>query len=170
MDGAREEYLAAGMDDYLTKPIEPARLFATVAHWAAVAPPVPSCDAPAAAPEAPVESASDLDPGQLGALAEAIPPDEFRALVESYLDGAIGRLERIQAMARSADLAALAREAHDLISTSGNFGVNRVQALARTLEAACKAGQGDEARRLVDEIRGASYSAWRAMRERFLAA
>jgi HPt (histidine-containing phosphotransfer) domain-containing protein len=131
----------------------------------AAVPEAPSADSPPAEP-----AAADLDPDQLGALAEAIPPDEFRALVESYLDGAIGRLERIQAMARSTDLPALAREAHDLVGTSGNFGVNRVQALARRLEAACKAGQGDEVPQLVDEIRGASYSAWRAMRERFLAA
>jgi signal transduction histidine kinase/DNA-binding response OmpR family regulator/HPt (histidine-containing phosphotransfer) domain-containing protein len=185
MQGAREEYLAAGMDDYLTKPIEPARLFAVVAHWAAAeAPPPPQADAAALiaavaadAPTAPAPAskqeaagAADLDPDQLGALAEAIPAEEFRALVESYLDGAIGRLERIQAIARSADLGALAREAHDLISTSGNFGVSRVQALARRLETACKAGHGDEVPQLVDEIRGASYSAWRAMRERFLAA
>jgi len=205
MEGAREEYLVAGMDDYLTKPIDPARLFATVARWADAPRPEPQSEpqskqppeplsvelaaalAAAVAAEAPAAEAQpteaspaeaprseagaeDLDPGQLGALAEAIPADDFRALVESYLDGAIGRLERIQAMARSADLAALAREAHDLISTSGNFGVSRVQALARRLETACKAGHGDEARQLVDEIRGASYSAWRAMRERFLAA
>jgi len=63
-------------------------------------------------------------------LPTAIPADDFRALVESYLDGAIGRLERIQAMARSATSRRLAREAHDLISTSGKFGVSRVQALA----------------------------------------
>ena len=33
--GQRETYLAAGMDDYVTKPIQPSTLFAAINRWAA---------------------------------------------------------------------------------------------------------------------------------------
>ncbi len=38
MKGYREECLAAGMDDYLTKPVNPEDLLRTVAHWVATCP------------------------------------------------------------------------------------------------------------------------------------
>jgi len=36
MTGDRERYLNAGMDDYLSKPLDPAQLLATVERWVAV--------------------------------------------------------------------------------------------------------------------------------------
>jgi CheY-like chemotaxis protein len=39
MQGAREEYLAAGFDDYLSKPFTPAGLLAVTRKWAGTVPP-----------------------------------------------------------------------------------------------------------------------------------
>src|SRR5204863_7196053 len=57
MEGAREEYLVAGMDDYLTKPIQPARLFATVARWADAPRPEPQSETPPEPPSAELAAA-----------------------------------------------------------------------------------------------------------------
>jgi CheY-like chemotaxis protein len=38
MKGYREECLAAGMDDYLAKPVNPEDLFRMLAHWVATRP------------------------------------------------------------------------------------------------------------------------------------
>ncbi|MBL8838902.1 MAG: PAS-domain containing protein [Alphaproteobacteria bacterium] len=171
MQGARESYLAAGMDDFLTKPIDPKQLEQCVARWGAAG-------RLAAAPDRPPAPAAvraqpcgdDLDTAQIAALEGALEPHEIRALVTSFLTGAAERVGRIAAMADATDLAALAREAHDLVGTAGNFGARRVRLLAKDLENACRDGRTDDVRRLVGEVGVAASSADRAMRERFLAA
>jgi DNA-binding response OmpR family regulator len=45
MKGDREKYLAAGMNDYVSKPIDPSKLFAAIGRWVgADAPTVPNDD------------------------------------------------------------------------------------------------------------------------------
>jgi signal transduction histidine kinase/ActR/RegA family two-component response regulator/HPt (histidine-containing phosphotransfer) domain-containing protein len=178
MQGAREEYLAAGMDDYLTKPIDSTRLLDAVARWAGAyrATGAPDADAPSApvapnfAPTAAAIGVDELDPAPLADLRQAVPREKFRDLVAVYLENTTQRIARIEAMAATRDLAALAREAHDLVGTAGSFGAVRVQALARRLEAACRAGRVDETPGLVRDIAGAARSASEAMRARFAAA
>ncbi|MBI3451328.1 MAG: Hpt domain-containing protein [Rhodospirillales bacterium] len=109
-----------------------------------------------------------LDEEQLRSIQQVIAPAEFHSLVESYLTNAASRLDRIDELAARGDLPGLRREAHDLISTAGNFGVRRVEALAHQLHAACKNDDGDAARRVVAEVRSVSVSAWALMRSRFL--
>jgi HPt (histidine-containing phosphotransfer) domain-containing protein len=64
------------------------------------------------------------------------------------------------------DLAAMAAEAHDLKSTSGNFGARRVQFLAERLEEACKADETSTVAALARTIREASTIAWSIIRDR----
>ena len=63
----------------------------------------------------------------------------------------------------------LAREAHDLKGTSGNFGARRLQALAEQLEAACKRGDGDQVTALLPKIDEASMRAWTLVEQRISA-
>jgi hypothetical protein len=81
-----------------------------------------------------------LDISILDTLASIMPHERLIALAGSYLNGLIARGGRIAALAIQDDLTLLAREAHDLKSTSGSFGARRLQYLGESLEAACREG------------------------------
>ncbi len=166
MAGAREQYLAVGMDDYVTKPVRRADLFAVIERWTKPASAIAASNR-AIGPT--TDGASDFDDDQLKALEVSVGQSTFRSLIEAYVNAAADRLGRMHALARAADLAGLTREAHDLKSNSGNFGVRRVYTLAKRLEAACGANDRAAALALVSEIDDATVVALATIRGRFLA-
>ena len=139
MEGAREEYLAAGMDEYVSKPIEARRLLEVVERLtgAASAEPTPARKPGRKAKPKPAEPPA-VDEAHLDSIRQVLPPREFVQLISDFLDGAIDRMARIERLIGTEDFAALFREAHDMVSTAGNFGARRTEAAARRLEAAAK--------------------------------
>jgi signal transduction histidine kinase/DNA-binding response OmpR family regulator/HPt (histidine-containing phosphotransfer) domain-containing protein len=180
MQGAREHYLSVGMNEYLSKPINRAELVAALRRLIAVDEGVPArADAtasqdvaspiPARQPAAPPpRDAPDLDDTQLAAIQAVLRQTEFEGLITSYVDTSEERVDRLRSLADQGDLAALAREAHDLKGVAGNFGARRVHHLATELEGACRARRSDDAERLVGEISIAASRAASVMRSRFL--
>ncbi|MBM3521839.1 MAG: response regulator, partial [Alphaproteobacteria bacterium] len=176
MHGAREYYLAAGMTEYVSKPINRAELVAVLRRL--IAPPSPAgveTSAAAAAPAAATANeegveAPDLDEGQLSAVQAVLRAKEFAGLVTSYVETSEARAERIRALAGTQDLAALAREAHDLKGVAGNFGARRVHDLAAALEKACRGRRKQDIERLIEELGPAAERACLAIRSRFLRA
>lgn len=168
MTGAHEQYLAAGMNDYISKPFERDQFLATVKRWIRPA----TGAAPAAEAAAPaVSSAAEMpafDEGPLVRLSIEAPESEFRELIDTYLAGAAELLASAEAAAAGHDLGALAKAAHDLVSTSGNFGVPRLQALARSIEEACKVGNSSLAFDMTSRLRPEAERAWSALRRRFV--
>jgi PAS domain S-box-containing protein len=155
MRSDQDACLAAGMDDFISKPIEPDDFLAVVGSAIGRAP--PDQGAQSAAPEAP---APDLDDAQLDGLMRLMPLARLKSVIESYLGSAQGRLQRVEACAASMDLVGLAREAHDLKGVSGNFGARRLQRLAEQLEHAAKAGDEAAVAALAPQVRRASITAW----------
>ena len=152
--------MAAGMNDFVSKPFDAEAFLAVVARFMGAE---LWDDGDELAPSA-GKRLEDVDLGKLDGLARMLPADRMRKVVESYLDAAGGRLEQIKGLIGSEDFAALAREAHDLKGTSGNFGALRLQALAEQLERACLACDDAEAPRLIREISHASELAWSLIR------
>jgi signal transduction histidine kinase/DNA-binding response OmpR family regulator/HPt (histidine-containing phosphotransfer) domain-containing protein len=152
----RDACLEAGMDDFISKPIDPDTFLRVVVKVIPTAGEVP------ASTRAIVDVADlpDLDDAHLDSLARLLPPARLNLVIEGYLAAAEGRLHELEACARSLDLDALARQAHDLKGASGNFGARRLQGLAEQLELASKSGDGPVAQALVAEIRRASIIAW----------
>jgi HPt (histidine-containing phosphotransfer) domain-containing protein len=158
------------MNDYISKPFERERLLATVEHWIRPGAESESAPRPANPGEAADGEPPVFDDSSLARLAGEVPDSEFRTLIDAYLTGAAALLADAEAAAAKQDFGSLTQAAHDLISTSGNFGVPRVQRLARRIEAACKAGQCAEAVALTAGLRFESEAAWAALRGRFPAA
>jgi signal transduction histidine kinase/DNA-binding response OmpR family regulator len=131
MEGARDEYLAAGMDDYICKPVQPKLLVAKLAARATAR----TAPARRAAAELPL-----LDEQTLTDLLDAVLTDQTIGFVEVFLEDSAERLAQIEAAAAGGDLETCRRSAHALIAMAGTFGAMRLSALARRLETVSRDG------------------------------
>jgi PAS domain S-box-containing protein len=159
MSGAREEYIAAGMDDYLSKPLDTAALFDKLAALSSEA-----AGRPAAASAATMRDRV-LDHLHLASLEKHMPAVSVRELVSLFLDQIITQARAIEALAANSDFAVLAREAHTVAGTSGNFGAAKLSGLARAIEVACRAGEAEQVERLVGSVAAVVEETLTSLRE-----
>jgi signal transduction histidine kinase/CheY-like chemotaxis protein/HPt (histidine-containing phosphotransfer) domain-containing protein len=153
MHGHREEYLAAGMDDYVTKPIKPAALFAAIAkavgegtnpcgisndqqavldsHKAPHA--VERADDSSPEPDA-MEAFAIFDCATLAELREGLEEGELRAALAMIPAEGGKCLNQIKAAVAAGDLDAARKAAHRLKGMASNFGAARLAGLARRIE------------------------------------
>ena len=162
--GDRERCMAAGMDDYLAKPMRLRDLKSVLLRW--LAPdkgPVQSsrvqggpADDPAGDPV--------LDPGALRGLIEEV--DENIALfVNMFLDGLPERLQAIVLSVADREPENLERSAHSLKGASRQFGVMRVADLAAKLEILGRSGTVEGAEEvLIPRLKTALLAAEEALR------
>jgi len=153
LSGARQEYLDAGMNDYISKPIDTDLLLSKLATISLNLEKPRQIAAPFATRMTAPESAysedlddllarSDIDKACLDLVASMMSPHEAGEFLASYLDDTDLRIAQMFRQADAGDLASAARNAHALVSTSGSVGVMRVSKLAQSVEAACKADDG----------------------------
>jgi signal transduction histidine kinase/DNA-binding NarL/FixJ family response regulator/HPt (histidine-containing phosphotransfer) domain-containing protein len=149
MAGDRERYLAAGMNDYLSKPIDRVRMIELLGRWATTAPPPPSAEAASplaeTAPVPPAETAPVIDRETLERLGQDFSTEDLRELMESFLEENRRRVAAIAAIAAQGDRTSLQREAHTLKGTAGNLGLMRLAALAERVDMLCRLNQEVEA-------------------------
>jgi HPt (histidine-containing phosphotransfer) domain-containing protein len=136
----REACLAAGMDDYVAKPIRPDELAKALAR---VEPRREKGDGAAG---------GVLDTGALESLRE-LGGDEF---VAEVLDTFLAEAPSLLAMVRGAldrnDADELRRAAHTLKSNGATLGASSFAELCRELERRAKTGETADAAELVDRI------------------
>jgi PAS domain S-box-containing protein len=144
LPGDREHYIAAGMDDYLSKPIRVSSLSAVLAKIAAG-----SSSSQAAAAEHPQrakESApvlpSVLDVDQLNDLrglpampGEEVADDGAGGLIDLFRSQTIERLDIMSAKRHVEDWAGLAETAHSLRGAAASIGFPRVAVVCKDIEA-----------------------------------
>ena len=140
-NAGREACLAAGMDDYLTKPFSREMLHTTLAKWlvqgtAVTAAAAPVADAPAS--DEPLLDRATLD--ALRALPRSGPKDMLSHIGEIYLTDSNRLVGTIEQALHAADAAGLARAAHAWRSYNGNVGAHALVALCRELETQARAG------------------------------
>jgi signal transduction histidine kinase/CheY-like chemotaxis protein/HPt (histidine-containing phosphotransfer) domain-containing protein len=146
MLGQREEYLAAGMDDYVTKPIERASLLAAMARVTAyMADQVGETrskedGADCAALEGDREGAEHspivplFDAAKLTELRESFGEEDLRTALNCIPAEGARCLSQIKAAINIGDLDAVRKAAHSLKGMAGNFGATRLAAISRRIE------------------------------------
>ena len=162
MQGAKEEYLAAEMNDYLSKPIDNEELFSRlddVAVGLVRRGAGPALVDPDSLPPVTIDAARLEMIAQVMAGGE--PLGEF---VDVFLANIAERINQIRRLLDSHDLDGTGREAHTLLGTAGNFGAMRLSRLAEELRAACDAGNARRARDIADGLTEAWDTTSAAMR------
>jgi PAS domain S-box-containing protein len=154
MNGGRERCIAAGMDDYLAKPVRPDQLDAILAHWLPRLVPVALGAGAAAA-----DPAATLDHTVVAGLQDGFDYaalTELLAIFEQSTDDYLSGLEQAGA---AGDADEVCRLAHQLKGSGAALGALALSDACRTLEQRAKqaAVSPDEVRRLA-EIAAASQS------------
>ncbi|MFO1060335.1 MAG: ATP-binding protein [Dongiaceae bacterium] len=115
---------AAGMDGYLTKPLQRGSFLAAVGTALAARRP-----ASATAPAAPL-----IDAAQVGEIWGGMEPEIYREIVQVFIAELEQRLTRMESAAAVGESQALARQAHAIKGAAANVGALPLSAAAAELE------------------------------------
>jgi two-component system sensor histidine kinase/response regulator len=140
--GDREKCLAAGMDDYIAKPIKLDALAALLARWLKTS----SRTSPAAAAGgagAVATTGTMLDPVIFAQLSELMGGD-LEDIIDTYLRDTSMQIAAMDRALAQRDLVALRRCAHSLKSSSAAVGAVAVQSTSLALEAQARISEGFE--------------------------
>ncbi|MGQ0603315.1 MAG: response regulator [Anaerolineales bacterium] len=166
MEGDRERCLVAGMDDYVSKPIQVRELVGALEKWGRrVLERDPERSIPDVGPEALDQSLLDSwkelqTPGE---------PDLVRELVDAFEeDGPKLVVDLRQALANG-DHNTARRLAHSLRGSSGNLGVRRLEKVCGALEAATEEAPDSDLTALTEQLDREMHSAVLALRQYVMA-
>jgi len=173
LSGDREQCLAAGMDDYVSKPFKLDELERVLCRWLpaerdkAIGRALPR---PGEGPPASESAVNMLDARAIEALRSIQRPgrpDLVAKVVRLYLDRSPDALQEIARAVEARDARALQAAAHSLKSSSANLGATEVAECARTLERHGREGDLTEADTTLAQLDKA-YPPTAAQLERYL--
>jgi CheY-like chemotaxis protein len=168
MQGDRERSLAAGMDDYVSKPIRIEALVAALSKSRPM-PPAESESVHHDTPDSQVDEevirgdgnaalqppgADILDRAALGALLETVGGEfeYLKELIDSFLEDAPQLLAELDGYIATGDAPGVRRVAHSLKSNGNDFGASKFANLCKQLEEIGKSGDLQGAAGLAEQI------------------
>lgn len=135
LDGDRERCLAAGMDDYISKPVRQETLSAVIGRW--LVDRSASCQLADSSEPTSDASASVIDTNviaELRGLQSSTNPEFLNHLIGLFIEDTPHRLAAIRAALAGSNAELLAHEAHALKGSSAHLGATRMHALCEILE------------------------------------
>jgi signal transduction histidine kinase/ligand-binding sensor domain-containing protein/CheY-like chemotaxis protein/HPt (histidine-containing phosphotransfer) domain-containing protein len=144
MQGAEQQCREAGMSDYLTKPLDRARLSERIERHLARA----------ATSFAPALAAADAPVDWINFMKVTDGDEKFaQELVQLFIDSGDATLRDISAAVDRGDLAAIGTAAHSFKGSSASISARPASAAAERLELAARAGAVDQVSELEGQLR-----------------
>jgi PAS domain S-box-containing protein len=154
---SRDRFLGAGMNDYVSKPVDRQTLVSTILKWAN------TDDEAGAGRQTEVGSLSVIDGDALVALGEDTSPDLVPRMVEVFVEELRSRAASIMDGLEINDPKRLASEAHALKSSAATYGARIIADHARRIDQACKDGDVLAAESQARELLGVVESTVKAL-------
>ena len=169
--------LEAGMNGYVSKPINPETLiaamvdiFGAVEVSAPLAPPVEPAEAPAeeggSLSDRLAGASAALDTSVIGTLEEQLGAEMVGELVGDFIETSKALLEQLMAARAAGNVEGWGDAAHSLKSSAGTLGLSRVYRTSLAIEQACRAGKPGEAEQPTEVLGELLDEGWLLLRER----
>ncbi len=142
-----ERYYAAGMNAYISKPIDEKKLWSTLARFirqATLMQPTPSATSK--------NTTAAYNQQHLQSLRESMPSARYIKLLHTLIADYETRLACINAMDGATDISHIQSNLHDLISTAGHAGFQQLSQQALELNNALQTNQAQQIKQLRENI------------------
>ncbi|WP_018605796.1 hybrid sensor histidine kinase/response regulator [Uliginosibacterium gangwonense] len=168
LTGDRELVLQAGMNDYITKPIDAQVLYHTLSKYAKQGNAPNEIQTPADPVHSPqIEDTEEiLDPDSaLDAIGGDM--DLYRKITTMFLQSELDFPERFKTALNGADITSAIRHAHSLKGVAGTLGAKRLQHSAAALEQSSKTSNKEKTLALYAQVEADLTATATAITERF---
>ena len=161
----KERCLEAGMDDYLTKPVDVEKFRQRLEKWLLDSGQSKNGSENKAFP-AVAENVQDLlNKNTIDILLNGSPRESIERIYGIFFEENQNRIQAMMAFHAQGDLQSLADEAHTLKSSAGSFGADSLFKKARKLETLIKSGESKAVDILVKELPTCSKDSVAALKE-----